>query len=105
MVMYCPKRVLPGGEAERSKMTDRPPLAEQLEVIERLLERAKAERDWPTIAPLKATADLIRWTIANAETLKAAAAVVKHPAVRAVLDAFPDAEISAIREIAPSQTT
>jgi hypothetical protein len=41
---------------------------------------------------------LIRWTIANADTLKAAAAVMKHPAVRAVLAAFPDAEITAFRE-------
>ena len=54
-------------------MTDRTPLAEQLHTVERLLVRAKAEKDWPTIAPLKATADLIRWTMANAETLKAAA--------------------------------
>jgi hypothetical protein len=30
---------------------------QQLETIERLLERAKAEQDWPTIAPLKATAE------------------------------------------------
>jgi hypothetical protein len=39
-------------------MSERAPLLEQLETIERLLERAKAERDWPTIAPLKAAADL-----------------------------------------------
>jgi hypothetical protein len=81
-------------------MTDQTPLAEQLATVERLLERAKSEKDWPTIAPLKATADLIRWTMANAETLKAAAAVVKHPAVRAVLAAFPEAEIKATRETA-----
>jgi hypothetical protein len=36
--------------------------------------------------------------MANADTLKAAAAVVKHPVVRAVLAAFPDAKITAIRE-------
>jgi hypothetical protein len=83
------------------KTHERTPLPEQLEVIERLLERAKAEQDWTTIAPLKATTDLIRWTMANAETLKAAAVVVKHPAVRAVLAAFPGAEIKAIREIEP----
>jgi hypothetical protein len=41
---------------------------------------------------------LIRWTMANADTLKAAAAVVKHPAVQAVLAAFPNAKITAIRE-------
>jgi hypothetical protein len=34
--------------------------------------------------------------MANADTLKAAAAVVKHPAVQAVLAAFPEAEITAI---------
>jgi hypothetical protein len=59
---------------------------------------AKAEKDWHAIPALKATADLIRWTMANADTLKAAAAVVKHPVVRAVLAAFPDAKITAIRE-------
>ena len=58
-------------------MADRTPLTDQLEVIERLLVRAKAEKDWPSVAPLKATADLIRWTMANAETLKVAAAVVR----------------------------
>jgi|SRR5215467_11682741 len=60
-------------------MTDRTPLPEQLDVIERMLARAKAEKDWHAIPALKATADLIRWTMANADTLKAAAAVVKHP--------------------------
>ena len=80
-------------------MSDRTPLPEQLQTIERLVERAKAEQDWPTIAPLKATAELIRWTMANADTLKAADAVVRHPAVRAVLQALPGAEITAIREI------
>ena len=79
-------------------MTDRTPLPEQLDVIERMLARAKAEKDWQAIPALKATADLIRWTMANADTLKAAAAVVKHPAVQAVLAAFPNAEITAIRE-------
>jgi hypothetical protein len=79
-------------------MTDRTRLPEQLDVIERMLARAKAEKDWHAIPALKATADLIRWTVANADTLKAAAAVVKHPAVRAVLAGFPDAEITAIRE-------
>jgi hypothetical protein len=78
-------------------MADRAPLSDQLEVVERLLARAKAERDWPTIAPLKATADLIRWTMANAEALKVAAAVVRDPAVQAVLSAFPGSEIKAIR--------
>jgi hypothetical protein len=82
-------------------MADRPSLAQQLETLESLLERAKAERDWPTIAPLKATADLVRWTMAHAETLKAANAVVTHPAVRTVLRALPGAEITAIREIEP----
>jgi len=38
--------------------------------------------------------------MANAETVNAAAAVVKHPAVRVVLEAFPGAEIKAIRETA-----
>jgi hypothetical protein len=65
--------------------------------IARLLARAKDERDWPTIALLKATADLIRWTMANAETLKVAAAVVRDPAVQAVLSAFPGLAIKAIR--------
>ena len=74
-------------------MTDRTPLPEQLDVIERILARAKAEKDWHAIPALKATADLIRWTMANADTL-----VVKHPAVQAVLAAFPDAKITAIRE-------
>jgi hypothetical protein len=80
-------------------MTDRTPLPEQLDVIERMLARAKAEKDWHAIPALKATADLIRWTMANADALKAAAAVVKHPAVQAVLAAFPDAKITAIREV------
>jgi hypothetical protein len=79
-------------------VTDRTPLPEQLEVIERLLARAKGEQDWPAIPSLKATADLIRWTMANAETLKIAATVVKHPVTRAVFAAFPRAEIAAIRE-------
>ena len=86
-------------------MSDRTPLPEQLEMIERLLERAKAEQDWPTIAPLKATAELIRWTMANADTLRAADAVVRHPAVRAVLQALPGAEITAIRETEPDAGT
>jgi hypothetical protein len=67
-------------------------------VIERMLARAKAEKDWHAVPALKATADLIRWTMANADTLKAAAAVVKHPAAQAVLAAFPNAKITAIRE-------
>jgi hypothetical protein len=33
-------------------MVDRTPLAAQLETIERLLERTKAEQDWSTIARL-----------------------------------------------------
>jgi hypothetical protein len=86
-------------------VADRTPPPEQLETIERLLERAKAEQDWPTIAPLKATAELIRWMMANAETLKAANAVVNHPAVQAVLQALPGAEITAIREIEPDAGT
>ena len=76
-------------------MASRISLPEQLETMERLLERAKAEQDWPTIAPLKATAELVRWTMANAETLKVANTVVTHPAVRAVLEAMPGAEITA----------
>jgi hypothetical protein len=64
-------------------MTDRTPLPKQFEVIERLLARAKAEQDWHVVRSLNATADLIRWTMANAETLKAAASVVKHPVVQA----------------------
>jgi hypothetical protein len=40
-------------------MTDRTPLPEQLDVIERMLARAKAEKDWHAIPALKATADLI----------------------------------------------
>jgi hypothetical protein len=63
-------------------MADRIPLSHQLEVIPRLLACAKDERDWPTIALLKATADLIRCTMANAETLKVAAAVVRAPLCR-----------------------
>jgi hypothetical protein len=31
-------------------MADRTPLPTQLETIKRLLERAKAKHDWPTIA-------------------------------------------------------
>jgi hypothetical protein len=79
-------------------MTDRTPLPEQLDVIERMLARAKAQKDWHAVPALKATADLIRWTMANADTLKAAAAVVNDPAVQAVLATFPNAEITAIRE-------
>jgi hypothetical protein len=78
-------------------MADRTPLSDQLDTIERLLDRAKAEKDWPTIPALKSTADLIRWTMANAEALKVAAAVVRGPAVQAVLSTFPGAEIKAIR--------
>ena len=52
-------------------MTDRTPPTEQLDVIERTLARAKAEKDWHAIPALKAAADLIRWTMANADTLKA----------------------------------
>jgi hypothetical protein len=37
-------------------MTDRTPLPEQLDVIERMLARAKAEKDWHAIPALKATA-------------------------------------------------
>jgi len=78
-------------------MANRTPLSDQLEVVERLLACAKAEKDWPSVAPLKATADLIRWTMANGETLKVAAAVVRDPGVQAVLSAFPGSEIKAIR--------
>lgn len=67
-------------------------------MIEHLLARAKAETDWAAIPALKSTADLIRWTIANADAVKTAAAVVRHPIVQAVLAAFPGAEITAIRE-------
>jgi hypothetical protein len=41
-------------------MANRTPLSDQLEVVERLLACAKAEKDWPSVAPLKATADLIQ---------------------------------------------
>ena len=82
-------------------MANRITLAEQLEVVSRLLERAKSEHDWPMIAPLKATAELLRWTMAHAETLKVANVVVTHPAVRAVLEAMPGAEIVAVRELEP----
>ena len=40
-------------EAEGVTMADRTPLPTQLETIERLLERAKAKHDWPTIAPAR----------------------------------------------------
>jgi ribosomal protein RSM22 (predicted rRNA methylase) len=73
-------------------MTDRTPLPEQLDVIERMLARAKAEKDWHAIPALKATADLIRWTMATADTLKAAAAVVRHPAVRGGACSIPRCE-------------
>jgi hypothetical protein len=63
-------------------MTDRTPLLVQLETIERLLARAKTEEDWAAIPSLKSTADLIRWTMANADAVKTAAAVVRHPVVR-----------------------
>jgi hypothetical protein len=78
-------------------MADRTPLSDQLDTIERLLDRAKAEQDWRTIPALKSTADLIRWTMANTEALKVAVAVVRDPAVQAVLSAFPGSEIKAIR--------
>jgi hypothetical protein len=78
-------------------MADRTPLSDQLDTIVRLLDRAKAEQDWRTIPALKSTADLIRWTMANTEALKVAAAVVRDPAVQAVLSAFPGSEIKAIR--------
>src|SRR5262245_64918621 len=44
-------------------MADRTPPSDQLEVIERLLARAKVEKDWHPIAPLKATADVsdVNW--------------------------------------------
>jgi hypothetical protein len=35
-------------------VANRTPLREQLDTIERLLERAKVEQDWPAIPPLKA---------------------------------------------------
>jgi hypothetical protein len=50
-------------------MTDRTPLPEQLATIERLLARAKAEQDWLAIPSLKATAALIRWTMAKRRRL------------------------------------
>ena len=34
-------------------MADRTPPPTQLETIERLLERPKAEHDWPTIVPAR----------------------------------------------------
>jgi hypothetical protein len=79
-------------------MSDRAPLLVQLETIERLLARAKAEEDWAVVPCLKSTADLIRWTMANADAVKTAAAVVRHPITQAVFAAFPGAEITAIRE-------
>jgi hypothetical protein len=79
-------------------VTDRIPLPEQLATIERLLARAKSETDWPAIPALKATAELIRWAMANSDAVKIAAAVVRHPVVQAVLAAFPGAEITAIQE-------
>jgi hypothetical protein len=79
-------------------MTDRTPLPEQLATIERVLARAKAEQDWSAVPSLKATADLIRWTMTNADAVKTAAAVVRHPVVQAVFATFPGAEITAIRE-------
>jgi hypothetical protein len=80
-------------------MTDRTPLLAQIETIERLLARAKAEEDWAAIPSLKSTVDLIRRTMANAYAVKTAAAVVRHPVVQAVFAAFPGAEITAIREL------
>jgi hypothetical protein len=65
-------------------MTDRTPCSRSSRQSSRLLARAKA--------------DLIRWTMANADTLKVAAAVVRHPITQAVYAAFPGAEITAIRE-------
>jgi hypothetical protein len=79
-------------------MIDRTPLPDQLAPIERMLARAKTEQDWAAIPGLKATADLIRWTIANADAVKVAAAVVRHPITQAVFAAFPGAKITAIRE-------
>jgi hypothetical protein len=53
-------------------MADRTPLSDQLEVIERLLVRAKAEKDWSTIAPLKASADLRDQGYTRAEVMSCA---------------------------------
>jgi hypothetical protein len=78
--------------------TDRIPLPEQLATIERMLAHAKTETDWPAIPALKATAELIRWTIANADAVKVAASLVRHPVSQAIFAAFPGAEITAIRE-------
>ena len=54
---------VPAGDSEA-------PLPEQLETIERLLERAKGEQDWQTIPALKATAELVRSMLENADALK-----------------------------------
>jgi hypothetical protein len=57
----------------------------QLEKTERLLERlrecAKAEKDWANISPAEADA------------------ILRHPAVRAILETFPGAKITAIRTL------
>jgi len=50
-------------------MATRVSLGEQLEIIERLVERAKSEKDWPTIELFKATAELVCRATALAETL------------------------------------
>ena len=79
-------------------ITDRIPLPVQLATIERMLARAKTETDWPAIPALKATAELIRWMIANADAVKVAAAAVRHPISQAIFAAFRGAEITAIHE-------
>jgi hypothetical protein len=66
-------------------MTARKLPTEQLEKTERLLERlrerAKAEKDWANLPSAEADA------------------IIKHPAVRAILEAFPGARITAIRTL------
>jgi hypothetical protein len=53
----------------------------QFEETERLLEHAKAEEDWANMSPAEADA------------------ITKHPAVRAIIEAFPGATVTAIRTL------
>jgi len=50
-------------------------------LLERLLEHAKAEEDWANMSPAEADA------------------IIKHPAVQAILKAFPGAAVAAIRTL------
>lgn len=77
----------------------RTPLPDQVVVLRQLkAEAAAEERDQIEVA-LADTIALVEWVLKHADTIKSVHKAISDPAVTAVMAAFPEAEVAAVRKV------